>query len=372
MRARRALVVLGAGVVLAGTSAVVVQERRSSAPSTAPDAGANLLTAPVERRTLTDSVTVRGTAGHRSRSSLRFAVAGRVTQIGIAPSTDIAAGTTAVQVDGRPVVAVGGMFPFWRDLAKDATGADVTQLKALLRGDGQNPGTDDDVFSSATERALKAWQQSHGFPVDGTLRVGDTLVGVWPARAGKVAVAVGDFVSIGGEIAALTDPALSVAVELTPSDRLKVRTGQRANVELSATGRATTGTVADLANTPTAGQAASRTQQGSGDTSAGNGTSASSGTETERYAATITLEGKLDAVAGAQVRVQLILGEAPDALVVPVAAVVNDGSGRPTVRILENGRVRSARVTTGLGEGAYIQVLSGVDESQSVVLRTRR
>ena len=55
----------------------------------------------------------------------------------------------------------------------------------------------------------------------------------------------------------------------------------------------------------------------------------------------------------------------------PIAAVKQNGSGRDVVRVVDldhGGRITEVPVTTGLTEGSYIQIRSGLHAGQTVVV----
>ena len=59
-----------------------------------------------------------------------------------------------------------------------------------------------------------------------------------------------------------------------------------------------------------------------------------------------------------------------DALTVPIAAVKQDGSGIDVVRVIDIGKggtVTEVPVTTGLTEGSYIQITSGLRLGELVI-----
>ena len=59
------------------------------------------------------------------------------------------------------------------------------------------------------------------------------------------------------------------------------------------------------------------------------------------------------------------------ALTVPIAAVKQNGSGDDVVRVIDldhGGQVHEVKVTTGLSEGSYIEVKSGLNAKQVVVV----
>lgn len=75
-------------------------------------------------------------------------------------------------------------------------------------------------------------------------------------------------------------------------------------------------------------------------------------------------EGLVKPEATADVSVKA--GEAKNALAVPQDAVHQDETGKPTVRVLENGQWRTVAVQTGLSDGRYVQIKEGVKEGETV------
>jgi len=59
-------------------------------------------------------------------------------------------------------------------------------------------------------------------------------------------------------------------------------------------------------------------------------------------------------------------GEAKNALAVPMDAVHPDETGKPTVKVLEDGGWRTVAVQTGLSDGHYVQIKEGVKEGETV------
>jgi len=56
---------------------------------------------------------------------------------------------------------------------------------------------------------------------------------------------------------------------------------------------------------------------------------------------------------------------------VPIAAVLQNGDGQDVVRVIDlsNGETREVRVSTGLTEGSYIEVKSGLKAKDVVVVQ---
>jgi peptidoglycan hydrolase-like protein with peptidoglycan-binding domain len=311
------------------------------------DSSTALVTAQVVRMTLQDTAVLQGTASHVTLGTLRSAGQGRVTKVDVGEGGTVNAGDELFQVDGRPTIAVNGSFPFWRDLQEGAAGADVAQLKDVLRTAGYHPSrADNQSFESTTTTALKAWQKRHGFPQDGILKTGDTQVAAWPARIGPLKVGVGDFVAPSGPLTTVVASQLQISLTLTAADRQQLQVGQQAQIEISATGKTAAGTITTLDNSATTDAQGNKT-----------------------YGGTVKVDNGLDVLEGASVKVTVVIQEAKDAVAAPVAAVVADGTGKPEVRVRDaRGRIKQVPVVTGLTDGAYTEIKSGLAAGQTVIL----
>jgi peptidoglycan hydrolase-like protein with peptidoglycan-binding domain len=163
IRSRRALAVGGSVVIVAllaggwglahAFESPAQREAAATAPSPLP------VTSEVRVGDLTRRITFQATVGRTGLMSVALPspavepayVTGKPTSDG-APVT---AGQVVTEVNGRPVFAVTGGFPFYRELSRDHTGPDVRQLQTALR-DAGIPTTVDGVFGAGTERSLAA------------------------------------------------------------------------------------------------------------------------------------------------------------------------------------------------------------------------
>jgi len=126
-----------------------------------------MLTAPVEQRVLKDTVVLRGTVG----AGRAFEVtpvpdgAGRavVTRVQARVGDRVKAGTVLLEVAGRPLIALPGSIPVYRDLRPGSSGRDVRQLQQALRAVGHDPGRISGTFDEGTERALRALYTHLGY-----------------------------------------------------------------------------------------------------------------------------------------------------------------------------------------------------------------
>ena len=132
-----------AGLVLGSVASALAL--RSQEASGAADVEPGPITVPVERRVIVNEIRARGTARYDDTVDLVIdpslltgpaTVSGRVPQ----PGDTVAAGSVVLEVAGRPVIALPGDVPAYRDLSIGTTGADVTALKAGLAALGIDPG----------------------------------------------------------------------------------------------------------------------------------------------------------------------------------------------------------------------------------------
>ena len=170
---RRSIVAGGMAVVVLGATgagwfaASRVKSPAQIAAKTAPPE-ASLITYPVEKRVLSSDLIVRGTVRYSDPISVTLApsLLRPGTPLVSSPpkkSTKLSEGDVALVVSGRPVFAVVGASPGYRDLGPGTSGVDVQQLETMLAQKGFDPGPVDGVFDAATSSAVAAWYRSAGF-----------------------------------------------------------------------------------------------------------------------------------------------------------------------------------------------------------------
>jgi len=167
---RRAAIVVALVVISGVVGGVVARTIKSPdevAARTAPPTP-SLITAPVERRTLSANVVVRGTGRHASRagvtlsaSTLKPAVS-TFTSLPPAGAT-LSDGGAALVVSGRPVFELTGALPMYRDLMPGVSGTDVRQLQEALVRLGMDPGRTDGVYDGATGSAVASFYAAAGW-----------------------------------------------------------------------------------------------------------------------------------------------------------------------------------------------------------------
>ncbi|MFG6446538.1 hypothetical protein ACFXQA_14855 [Microbacterium sp. P07] len=147
-------------------SAVVISSQDAGATA-AVEAGP--ITIPIERRIIVNEIRTRGTAAFADAFDLTVdpsllpgtaTVSGRVPRVG----DTIEGGSVLLEIAGRPVIALPGDVPSYRDLRVGTTGADVAALKSALASLGIDPGdAASATFDAATASAIDALYERVGY-----------------------------------------------------------------------------------------------------------------------------------------------------------------------------------------------------------------
>lgn len=181
MRQQRIIAAVLSGVVITSGAGWAAGSRMRSPAQVAADTAppvASLITAPVEKRTLSSTVTTRGTVRYGQPQTVTLAASslgdGNAAGSGRALVTkppekgkDLAENAVALEVSGRPVHVLQGAVPMYRDLRPGDTGADVVQLEEALARLGFKPGKVDGTYDAATEGAVDAWYTASGYTAQG-------------------------------------------------------------------------------------------------------------------------------------------------------------------------------------------------------------
>lgn len=229
-----ALALSGAGV---GASLVIRSPAQAAAERAAPPP--DLLTAPVERRVLKDSVILRGTVKAGQSVDVSPSVAAGegtgtpvVTKLLVAPRATVTDGKVLLEVSGRPVFALRGTLPVYRDLKPGATGDDVAQLQRSLGELGHTAGDDPSgTFGSGTKAALTEFYASIGY--DPLPAHADGGAALKSARDAVTAAerALQDAVDAQEEVDAVQRP-MATATEKPTTAKAAKRAVQRAREDL--------------------------------------------------------------------------------------------------------------------------------------------
>ncbi|MEA3184567.1 MAG: hypothetical protein QOJ74_1044 [Ilumatobacteraceae bacterium] len=149
-----ALTSIGVGYAAAAQMSSPADEAARAQP---PAAGP--VTAALEQRALNSQVVIRGDTVFDGSVSVRIETSGLDTPpivTGEPPKvgTTIAEGQVVLEIAGRPVIALDGALPTYRDLAIGSHGPDVAQLEAAMQRLGIDVGVADDVYDAATSVAV--------------------------------------------------------------------------------------------------------------------------------------------------------------------------------------------------------------------------
>ncbi len=178
----------------------------------------------------------------------------------------------------------------------------------------------------------------------------DMIAGTWPTRLGQVFVKEGEIAVAGTPLFSLTETAFTVTLDASAADRTKLKVGQSVTVQLQGADGTAPGVITELDDNVTTDPE----------------------TKKQSYKGKVQVQGTLGAADGAPVTIKVVVQERLGALTVPIAAVKQNGAGNDVVRVIDlanGGRIHEVRVTTGLSEGSYIEIKSGLRARQVVVVQ---
>jgi len=366
-------------VAVAATGGVVVTSGSKQQALAAPAAPAH--TAEVERRTLSAMVSQPGTLTYRGQSdgspySVINRARGTYTTLPVVGQV-ISQGRVLYRVNDSPVVLLYGSTPAYRTLSAGATGPDVAELNADLVALGY--GTSAQVhprsafFGSGTSAALQKFQAKLGVTPTGTLTLGQAVFEPIALRVTGVSAVLGASTQTGQTVMQATSTTRQVQVALDASQQTDVAVGDKVTVTLP-NNHTTPGVVSSVGAVATCPPSS-----GSGSSAAAPETdTCSSGSSGSSTTPTITVgvtpsdpaaTGKWDQ---AQVQVGITTDTVPDALTVPVTALLAQSGGSYAVEVAGAGAGNHlVPVSLGLFDDAdgLVQVTgSGLAAGQRVVV----
>ena len=159
------IVALAAVVSIAGlvASAFVKSPAQRAADQAPPHA--TVLTVPVLKEVLKTTVVIRGVIGSTSSVdvTLPTSTSSVVSALPKKVGDPVAPGQVVAQVAGRPVIALPGSVPAYRDLKPGQTGPDVAQLQAALIALGYADADASGSYGSGTKLAVTALYNHLGY-----------------------------------------------------------------------------------------------------------------------------------------------------------------------------------------------------------------
>ncbi|MEV1289587.1 peptidoglycan-binding domain-containing protein [Micromonospora sp. NPDC049679] len=171
-----------ASIVITIAAIATASQLRSPAQKAAETAPPprSVLTAAVEKRVLTATVVVRGQVGAEQTVD----VGGRdgtetariVTAVKVKYGDRVNPGQVLMELSGRPVLALPGGVPSYRDLRPGATGSDVAQLQAALASLGFVSDDRAGTYGTGTKHAVLGFYRSKGYEPLPASEEDDTLL----------------------------------------------------------------------------------------------------------------------------------------------------------------------------------------------------
>jgi hypothetical protein len=388
-RGRRRWVAGGAAVVVvaAGVALVVTDPFRARASSDTGGVSYHTSTATVTRQSLTEQTQEDATLGDAGSYSVVNQAQGSAGGSGPGGGTYtslpavgqvVRQGRVLYAVSGAPVVLLYGTTPAYRDLAEGDTGPDVTELNTdmvtlgYLSAAELGARSGWDYYSGETAYGVEQLQEHLGVTQTGSLELGQAvfLPGPIEVTGYGTDTVLGGTATAGAVVLTASSTTPVVTIDLDAADQSEVHAGQPVSVTLPS-GATTPGVVSSVSNVATSSSGSS------GSSSSGSPGSSSSDEGSSGNAATITVEVSLDhpKAAGslnqAPVEVTITTGSASNALVVPVDALLAQGSGGYAVEVVgTGGRHHLVAVTPGVFDDAagLVQVTGSLAPGQKVVV----
>ncbi|MFD7169945.1 HlyD family efflux transporter periplasmic adaptor subunit [Streptomyces violascens] len=385
VRRRRALIAIIVGCVLctaagAGAALLLKSPAQAAAETAAPPA--DVLTAPVEHRVLSQTVVTRGkvtasqhvdiSAGTSAGKDVARSV---VTKVKVSAGQKLAAGRVLVEISGRPLFALPGALPAYRDLSPGMSGEDVTQLQQALTSIGHGVGGDRaGTFGAGTGRAVSAFYKSIGYtpptttaaggkpgePPAGRTKPGEggatslpstlvvplsevVYVKAFPAHVDDVRVKVGD--DAGASLLSLSAGTLMVDGSATPQEKGLIRPGQSVRIFSELNGRQVMGKVVSVAKAPAKPKDAQAQQP------------------SENYLVKVAPDQPLSPdLNGEDVQLTVVAASSgTKVLAVPSSAISAGADGLTTVTVRDGKTERRVPVTAGMSGDGFVQITAQND-----------
>jgi multidrug efflux pump subunit AcrA (membrane-fusion protein) len=350
------VVVLAAGAVWAWRAGVFTPaSSHGSGQQGAPPPA----TATVTRQDLSAVTPVTATLGYAGSYTVTGQASGALTWLP-SPGQVIRQGQELYETDnGSPTVLLDGSTPAWRSLYEGDTGHDVSQLNHDLvdlgyadRADVLSLGWD--YYSWETSYGVEQLEKHLGvaWPT-GSLTLGQVVFKPQALRVAQVTGSPGGTAS--GPVLTATSDQEQVTVPLDVAQQSRVKAGDAVSVTLP-DGSTTPGVVSRM---------------GTVAVTSGSGTQATTTISVSVRLVHPSAAGSLDS---APVTVDITTQTARDALVVPVGALLAEGSGGYDVEVVGPGSTRRyVPVTIGIfddGDG-LVQVTGALTPGQRVVVPAR-
>jgi hypothetical protein len=381
---RRKTWVLAAAAVLialAATGVVVVVSGPTQRALAAQRSSVN--TARVVKGTLSAMVSQAGILTYRARSdgspySVINQARGTYTELPVVGQV-ISQGHVVDRVNGSPVVLLSGSTPAYRTLSAGMTGADVAELNADLVALGYATRAQlsptSAFFGAATTTALIKLQAALGVTENGVLALGQAVFEPTGLRVTTLSAELGGRAQPSQPVLQATSTTRQVQLALDASQQTDVAVGDKVSITLP-NNRTTRGVVSSVGAVATCPSSPASGGSGSSSAAPGTDTCSSGGSGSATPTITVGVTPSDPAATGrwdqAPVQVGITTATVPDALVVPVSALLARSGGGYAVEVLGTGtRNHLVPVSLGLFDDAdgLVQVTaSGLVAGQKVVV----
>jgi len=257
----------------------------------------------------------------------------------------IARGQSLFALSGRQTVLMYGLVvPSRAFVAGMSPGKDVEALNANLDALGYGTGLTGEMFSAATEAAIRAFQSARGMTVTGALPLGSVVFEPGPVRVTSVMAEVGANVT-PGPVLAVTSTRPQVTIALSAAQQSSVKVGDRVSITLP-NQQTTPGVINSVG---TVAKAPSTKEGGGGGGSPESGEEGGPTVEVNVTPSEPRAIGHLDE---APVTVSITTASAPNALAVPVDALLALAGGGYALEVAAGGMHHLEAVALGLFDDA--------------------
>jgi peptidoglycan hydrolase-like protein with peptidoglycan-binding domain len=380
---RKTWLLVAAAVLAAVISTGGVLAMSSAKPATAAAQQSQVSTARVEKRTLSAIVSQDGTLTYRARSdgslySVINQARGTYTQLP-AVGRVISQGHVLYRVDGSPVVLLYGAIAAHRTLSAGATGPDVAELNADLFTLGYASRAQlsprSASFGSATTTAVEKLQAALGVTQNGTLTLGQAVFEPTAMRVTARSAQLEGSAQTGQTVLQATSTTRQVQVALDAAQQTSVSVGDRVSITLP-NNRTTPGVVSSVGAVATCPSSSGSGGSGSSSTAPGTDTCSSTSPGSSTPTITVDVTPSHPAATGtwdqAPVQIGITTASVPNALVVPVTALLARSTGGYAVEVVAAG-ARNHLVPVSLGlfddaDGLVAVTASGLAAGQEVVV----
>jgi peptidoglycan hydrolase-like protein with peptidoglycan-binding domain len=292
----------------------------------------------------------------------------------------IAEGHVLYRVDDRPVVLLQGSTPAYRTLSAGASGPDVDELNADLVALGyatraQLSPTSASVGPATTAAVMKL-QAALRVTQSGTLTLGQVAFEPSSMRVTSVSAQLGGSAQTGATVLQATSTTRQVQVALNASQQTRMAVGDKVTITLP-NNHTTPGVVSSVGTVATCPSSSgsggsSSSSAAPGTDSCASGGSGSSATPTITVGVTPSDPAATGTWDQAPVQVGITTASVPNALVVPVTALLAQSGGGYAVEVVGAGaRTHLVPVSLGLfddAEGLVQVTASGLATGQKVVV----